>query len=81
MKLSRTGPSARLAIVTIIFYLGALGLFVYSLVLNVFSIMAAHRMSGGRASGVVLIPYGVFVVLYIVLIFVVVIISFAMFHP
>ena len=37
---------------------------IYSIVLNVFSIMAAHRLSGGRAAGVVLIPYAVVLVLY-----------------
>lgn len=37
---------------------------IYGIVLNVFSIMAAHRISGGRATGVVLIPYGVLLVLY-----------------
>ncbi len=68
-------------IVTIILYVVELGLFVYSVVLNVFSIMAAHRISGGRASGVVLIPWGVFVVLYVIVIFIVIIASFAAFHP
>lgn len=37
---------------------------VYSIVLNVFAIMAAHRISGGRATGVVLLPYALFLVLY-----------------
>ena len=40
---------------------------IYSIVLNIFSIMSVHRLSGGKASGVVLIPYGV---LYLVLILV-----------
>lgn len=44
---------------------------VYGIVLNVFSLMAAHRMSGGRATGSVLIPYGVLFVLLFVCIFVV----------
>ncbi len=36
-----------------------LALFVYSVVLNVYQIMATHRLSGGRAAAVVLIPYAV----------------------
>ncbi len=36
-----------------------LALFVYSVVLNVYQIMATHRLSGGRATAVVLIPYAV----------------------
>ncbi len=44
---------------------GLLGLAVgiYSIVLNIFAIMAVHRLSGGRASAVVLIPIGVAVLL------------------
>ena len=34
-------------------------LFIYEIVLNVFQIMAAHRLSGGKATAVVLIPYAV----------------------
>lgn len=41
------------------------GIGIYSIVLNVFSIMATHRLSGGRATGVVLIPYAVAIVLYL----------------
>lgn len=37
---------------------------IYSVVLNVFAIMAAHRVTGGRATGVVLIPYALLLVLY-----------------
>jgi ABC-type Co2+ transport system permease subunit len=37
---------------------------IYAIVLNVFAIMASHRISGGRATGVVLIPYAVLLVLY-----------------
>jgi hypothetical protein len=37
---------------------------IYSMVLNVFAIMAAHRLTGGRASGVVLLPYALLLVLY-----------------
>ncbi len=34
-------------------------LFIYGIVLNIFSIMAVHRLSGGKASAVVLIPVAV----------------------
>lgn len=36
-----------------------LALYIYSIVLNVYSIMAVHRLSGGRATAVVLIPIAV----------------------
>lgn len=36
-----------------------LALFVYSIVLNVYQIMATHRLSGGKATAVVLIPYAI----------------------
>jgi hypothetical protein len=36
---------------------------IYELVLSIFAIMAVHRLSGGRASAVVLIPIGVAVLL------------------
>jgi len=34
-------------------------LFIYGIVLNVYAIMAVHRLSGGKATGVVLIPIAV----------------------
>ena len=37
----------------------AVVLFVYAVVLNIFMIMGVHRLSGGKATAVVLIPYGV----------------------
>jgi ABC-type Co2+ transport system permease subunit len=37
---------------------------IYSIVLNVFAMMAAHRLTGGRATGVVLLPYALILVLY-----------------
>jgi hypothetical protein len=47
---------------------------IYSIILNIFSLMASQRMSGGKATGSVLIPIGVgvllFVALYCALIFV-----------
>jgi hypothetical protein len=41
-------------------------IFIYGLVLQVFAIMAAHRMSGGRATAVVYLPGVVILVLIIV---------------
>ncbi len=41
-------------------------LFIYGIVLQVFAIMAAHRMSGGRATAVVLLPAVAILVLIIV---------------
>ncbi len=41
----------------------AAALFIYSVVLNVYQIMAVHRLSGGKAVWVVLIPYIVLFVL------------------
>lgn len=57
---------ALLVVYMVLFTIG-----IYEIVLNVFSIMATHRMTGGKAAGVVLIPYGVLVLLYIVAVFVV----------
>jgi hypothetical protein len=45
----------------------AFALFIYGIVLNVFSIMAVHRLSGGRAIAVVLIPVGIVILLFICL--------------
>jgi len=41
----------------------AFALYIYGIVLNVFLIMATHRMSGGKATAVVLIPIAVIAVL------------------
>lgn len=49
--------------------LASLGLVIYSVVLNVFAIMATHRLSGGKATAVVLIPYGALIVLYFIAVF------------
>ncbi len=52
-------------------YLGGLITFamgIYSLILNIFSIMAAHRLSGGKAAGVVFIPIGATILLGILFI-------------
>lgn len=57
----------------------SLPVLVYSIVLNIFAIMSVHRLSGGKASAVVLSPYGAYLlficsigVLYAILIFTIV---------
>lgn len=62
--------SALLSLLTVIPVAGSilsilvsLAVFVYSVVLNVFQLMAVHRLSGGKAVWVVLIPYIVVFVL------------------
>jgi len=55
---------------------------IYQIVLSIFSIMAVHRLSGGKASAVVLIPVGVLFLLACVLVFVAIaLIAAAMQHP
>ena len=46
-------------------------LFIYGIVLNIFSIMAVHRLSGGKASAVVLIPIAVLFLLVFLCVFVI----------
>src|SRR5207249_3543683 len=41
----------------------AFAISIYEIVLSVFAIMAVHRLSGGKATAVVLIPVGVVVLL------------------
>lgn len=53
-------------IVGLVPYIGNVVVFaagIYEIVLSIFAIMAVHRLSGGRASAVVLIPIGVAVLL------------------
>jgi hypothetical protein len=54
---------ALVGFIPILGILGSLALNIYSLVLQAFSIMAVHRLSGGKATGVVLIPFGVLIFL------------------
>jgi hypothetical protein len=64
-------------------YLGGLIVFatsIYALILNVFSIMAAHRLSGGKASGVVFIPIGVAIVLGLLFLLIFVVWIASIFH-
>jgi hypothetical protein len=52
-----------LGLIPILGGLAALALGIYGVVLNIFSIMAVHRLSGGKATAVVLIPIAVVFVL------------------
>jgi hypothetical protein len=53
--------------------LAVFGLGIYAIILQIFSLMSVHRISGGKATAVVLIPIAVAVVLAIVLIVVLVV--------
>jgi len=46
-----------------LFDLVSLAVSIYTIILTVFSLMAVHRMSGGKATASVLIPYGVLILL------------------
>lgn len=48
-------PSVAVLIIDLL----SLAVFIYSIVLNIFSLMAVHRLSGGKATAAVLIPYAV----------------------
>ncbi len=48
-----------LGIIPIIGGIAGAALYIYGIVLNVYTIMAVHRLSGGKATGVVLIPIAV----------------------
>ena len=52
-----------LGLIPILGGIAGFALFIYGIVLNVFSIMAVHRLSGGKATGVVLIPIAVLILL------------------
>lgn len=55
--------SAVLNLIPVFGFLAVFGIGVYQIVLNVFSIMAAHRLSGGKATIVVMIPITVILIL------------------
>jgi hypothetical protein len=65
----------------LVFYLVVLALGVYQIILNVFALMATHRMSGGRATACVLIPPAVLYVLLFIVIFAAVFIVIAAAMP
>src|SRR5205807_8708022 len=53
------------ALVPILGTIVGLGIGIYGIVLNIFSIMAVHRLSGGKATAVVLLPVAIVFVLVI----------------
>jgi len=59
-----------LRLIPILGILAGIALAIYSIVLQIFSIMAVHRLSGGKATAVVLIPVAVAFVLACVLVIV-----------
>lgn len=65
--------SSLLGLIPILGSLVAIAAFIYEIVLSVFAIMAVHRLSGGKASAVVLIPIAVLFLLVCVLVFVAVV--------
>src|SRR6266480_2703542 len=58
-----------LAFIPILGGIAVFALSIYGIVLNVFAIMAVHRLSGGKAVGVVLIPIAVLILLAFLCIF------------
>jgi Yip1 domain len=60
-----------LGLIPIFGAIAGFALFIYGIVLNVFSIMAVHRLSGGKATGVVLIPIAVLVLLFFLCAFII----------
>ncbi len=60
-----------LAFIPIFGGIAGFALAIYGIVLNVFSIMAVHRLSGGKATGVVLIPIAVIFLLIFLCAFVI----------
>lgn len=62
--------SLLLRLIPVLGALAGFALGIYGIVLNVFSIMAVHRLSGGKATAVVLIPVAVAFVLACVLVIV-----------
>jgi hypothetical protein len=53
---------------------------IYQIVLNVLSIMASHRLTGGKATAVVLIPFAVIVLLFFLCAFIVIAVFVAAMH-
>lgn len=61
-----------LGLIPILSVIAALALLIYQIVLNVFSIMASHNLSGGKATAVVLIPFAVILLLAFLCVFAIV---------
>jgi hypothetical protein len=69
--------SSILGLIPIFGGIAGFALFIYSIVLNVYSIMAVHRLSGGKATAVVLIPIAVLFLLVLLCIIAIAAIFFA----
>ncbi len=73
-----------LGLIPILGGIAGFALYIYSIVLNVFSIMAVHRLSGGKATAVVLIPIAVLLLLVFLCLIAIAAIFFAAYrstHP
>jgi hypothetical protein len=66
---ARVFPAVIVLVMALAVIIVALALLAYDIVLQIFAIMAVHRLSGGRATAVVLIPLGAVVSLFGCLIF------------
>ncbi len=58
--------SSALGLIPVLGTVAAIGLGIYGIVLQIFSLMAVHRLSGGKATAVVLIPIAILIVLAII---------------
>jgi hypothetical protein len=58
--------TSALGLIPVLGSVAAVGLGIYGIVLQVFSLMAVHRLSGGKATAVVLIPIAILIVLAII---------------
>lgn len=56
-----------------------LALGIYQVVLQIFAIMATHRLGGGKATAVVLLPYAAFALLYLIFVFAIVFLGILIF--
>jgi hypothetical protein len=61
---ARAFPPEIVLVIALAVVIIALALLVYEIVLQIFAIMAVHRLSGGKSTAVVLIPLGVLVLLF-----------------
>jgi hypothetical protein len=58
--------SSALGLIPFLGGVAAFGLGIYGIILQIFSLMAVHRLSGGKATAVVLIPIAILIVLAII---------------
>lgn len=71
------------SVLSLVPFLGGLagfGIFIYGLVLHIFSIMPVHRLSGGKATAVILLPYLVLIALACTLVLVLIAIAASASH-